>query len=227
MSEKMDEVLETDPAEEDEYAEVAADATEDSGEGGLAGAAPLSDDSKMEGDPPADTVETDGSPEQDRKLFLGGLSWDSTEITLKEVFGKHGTIVDVVIMKDKMTGKSRGFGFVTYATKEAADSANGEKLTIDGKEVEAKRAVSRESIGRRDGLPEKVKKVFIGGLAMEATEAELTEVFAKFGAIGIPAAARAPAYTSTHNTPAQSSEMTGQRRDSPKSPGRGPRENCR
>jgi RNA recognition motif-containing protein len=189
VGEKMDEVMETDPAEE-EYTEAAADAkeeaTQESGEGGLAGAAPLSDDSKPEGAAPAATVETDGSSEQDRKLFLGGLSWDSTEVTLKEVFGKHGAIVDVVIMKDKMTGKSRGFGFITYATKEAADSANGQKLSIDGKDVEAKRAVSRESIGRRDGLPEKVTKVFIGGLASEATEAELTEVFGKFGAIGAP-----------------------------------------
>jgi len=67
-----------------------------------------------------DTAETDGTDEQERKLFLGGLSWETTDATLRDHFGLHGALTDVVIMRDKMTGKSRGFGFVTYATKDAA-----------------------------------------------------------------------------------------------------------
>ena len=67
--------------------------------------------------------ETDGTAEQERKLFLGGLSWETTDQGLRDHFGQHGELTDVVIMKDKMTGKSRGFGFVSFESFEASDAA--------------------------------------------------------------------------------------------------------
>lgn len=48
------------------------------------------------------------------KLFVGGLSWDSTEETLQNHFQGYGTITEVALMKDKYTGQPRGFGFVTF-----------------------------------------------------------------------------------------------------------------
>jgi RNA recognition motif-containing protein len=68
---------------------------------------------------PAAPVETDGSPEEERKLFLGGFHADTSEGAIEAAFGKHGAIVSVEIMKDKLSGKSRGFGYVTYASSEA------------------------------------------------------------------------------------------------------------
>lgn len=60
-------------------------------------------------------------PEQFRKLFIGGLSLNTTDDTLKEFYGKFGTILDCVVMRDGATKKSRGFGFVTYSAKTEVD----------------------------------------------------------------------------------------------------------
>lgn len=127
-------------------------------------------------------AETDGTPEQERKLFLGGLSWDTTEDSLRLHYAKHGTVADLVVMKDKMTGRSRGFGFVTYATKAAALEAVRHPATIDGKRVEAKVAQSREAMGG-GGAKRRPKKIFVGGLDPDTTEGEVRECFAQFGSV--------------------------------------------
>lgn len=56
-------------------------------------------------------------PEQFRKLFIGGLSLNTTDESLRDFYGQWGTIVDCIVMRDSMTKKSRGFGFVTFAAK--------------------------------------------------------------------------------------------------------------
>ena len=57
------------------------------------------------------------------KLFVGNLSYNTTENDLQDLFAAHGTVTEVNLMQDRMTGKARGFAFVTMATKEAADAA--------------------------------------------------------------------------------------------------------
>ena len=129
---------------------------------------------------------TDGSSEQERKLFLGGLSWETTDAKLREHFGQYGSLTDVVIMTDKVTGRSRGFGFVTYASKQAAEDAVTAPHTIDGKQVEAKRAQSREAMGGGSSSSDsyrKIKKVFVGGLDPATTEQEFRECFEKCGPV--------------------------------------------
>ena len=53
-------------------------------------------------------------PSYDGKLFVGGISWQTTDDGLKYYFEKFGALVDVALMKDKNTGSPRGFGFVTF-----------------------------------------------------------------------------------------------------------------
>ena len=53
---------------------------------------------------------------EERKLFLGGLAEETTEKVLREVFEEFGQIVDCKVMRDHSTGKSRGFGFVSFAS---------------------------------------------------------------------------------------------------------------
>ena len=146
-------------------------------------------DSAAAGGPP----ETDGTAEQERKLFLGGLSWETTDQGLRDHFGQHGELTDVVIMKDKMTGKSRGFGFVTYAKRADAVAAVAASHLLDGKNVEAKHAQSREAMGGRapggggggggGGGAGRSKKVFVGGLDPGTTEEEFRTAFEKFGEV--------------------------------------------
>lgn len=56
--------------------------------------------------------------EQSRKLFVGGLSLDTTDEDMSEYFKAYGTITDCVVIKDSATSRSKGFGFVTYETEE-------------------------------------------------------------------------------------------------------------
>ncbi len=132
------------------------------------------------------------------KIFVGGLSRETTTSGLREYFERFGDISDCVVMKDRATGLPRGFGFVTYASQIIADRVVLHRHIIDGKEVEAKPAVPRDSealmsrgtatvSGAANGLPHAcapqaggdfgTKKIFVGGLAHETSEADFTSYF--------------------------------------------------
>lgn len=95
---------------------------------------------------------------QRKKLFVGGINFRATLEEFREHFGPAGEIVDIVIMKDRETGRSRGFGFVEYATPEEAARAIEQ---FDGKEflgrvLKVNEAQPRERDGfapRRDFAP--------------------------------------------------------------------------
>ena len=83
------------------------------------------------------------------KLYVGNLSYDTTENDLEDLFAPHGTVVSSELIQDRATGKSRGFGFVTMETREAAQAAitalngtelHGRALTVN----EAKPMVKRD-----------------------------------------------------------------------------------
>ncbi|MBN3297458.1 RBMX protein, partial [Amia calva] len=87
------------------------------------------------------------------KLFIGGLNTETNEKALEQYFGKFGRVVEVLLMKDRETNKSRGFAFVTFESpadaKDAAREMNGKSL--DGKPIKVEQATkpSFESGGRR------------------------------------------------------------------------------
>lgn len=60
---------------------------------------------------------------QGSKLFIGNLAWEVTSDDLRALFGEAGSVVDAVVLSDKMTGRSRGFGFVTMGSDEEAKAA--------------------------------------------------------------------------------------------------------
>jgi len=121
-------------------------------------------------------------PEQFRKLFIGGLNYTTTNDSLKEFFGKWGEIVDVVVMKDPVTKRSRGFGFITYSKASMVDDAmTNRPHKIDGREVETKRAVPRDDIDKPD-IAWTVKKMFVSGIK-EQSEEDLKEYFGQYGNI--------------------------------------------
>uniref|UniRef100_A0A1I8PWU2 RRM domain-containing protein n=1 Tax=Stomoxys calcitrans TaxID=35570 RepID=A0A1I8PWU2_STOCA len=118
-----------------------------------------------------------------RKLFVGGLSGETTEASLRKFYSKYGKVVDSVVMRDNVTKRSRGFGFVTFTKIAMVDKAQASRPhIIDGKKVESKRALPRPEPAAPDntkGLT--VKKLFVAGLKDEHDEDCLKEYFSEFG----------------------------------------------
>lgn len=85
------------------------------------------------------------------RLFIGGLSWGTTDESLASAFAVHGAVVDARVIYDRESGRSRGFGFVTYADPEEADAAaramNGAEL--DGRAIRVNHAEERPNPRRR------------------------------------------------------------------------------
>jgi cold-inducible RNA-binding protein len=87
------------------------------------------------------------------KLYVGNLSFETTENDLQDLFEQHGKVSEVALMMDRMTGKSRGFAFVTMDDKAAADAAmaalNGKEL--NGRTLNVNEARAREERPRPHG----------------------------------------------------------------------------
>ncbi|HJZ23613.1 hypothetical protein A3H80_02810 [Candidatus Roizmanbacteria bacterium RIFCSPLOWO2_02_FULL_37_19] len=71
------------------------------------------------------------------KLFVGGLPWSVTSESLKELFAQYGEIKEAIIINDRDTGKSKGFGFVTFTNANDAQKA----LEMSGKEIDGRSIV--------------------------------------------------------------------------------------
>jgi cold-inducible RNA-binding protein len=80
------------------------------------------------------------------KLFVGNLSFNTTENDLQDMFAAHGSVVEAKLMTDRETGRPRGFGFVTMSTPEEAEAAisglNGKN--VDGRDLTVNVAKPRE-----------------------------------------------------------------------------------
>ncbi|KAJ8768443.1 hypothetical protein K2173_021596 [Erythroxylum novogranatense] len=128
------------------------------------------------------------------KLFIGGISWETSEGKLTEYFSQYGDVLQTVVMRDKTTGKPRGFGFVVFSDSSILDKVLQEKHTIDGRTVDTKRALSREeqqATGRAGNLNTastagngriiRTKKIFVGGLPPTLMEEGFRQYFEAYG----------------------------------------------
>jgi RNA recognition motif-containing protein len=90
-----------------------------------------------------------------KKLFVGSLSWDTNDEGLRSAFSPHGEISEAIVISDRETGRSRGFGFVTFEDDEAADKAiaalNGTELDGRSIRVDVAQAKQRSGGGGRGG----------------------------------------------------------------------------
>ena len=88
-----------------------------------------------------------------RKLYVGGLSYDTTEDQLREAFAKFGMVESAAVIKDRYTDRSKGFGFVEMSSNSEAEEAmrglNG--TLLDGKEIRVNHAQERPGRGGGGG----------------------------------------------------------------------------
>ena len=89
-----------------------------------------------------------------KKLFVGGLSWETTDSDLQKAFAPFGEITEAKVITDRGTGRSRGFGFVTYARDEDAKTAiskmhgtslDGRTITVNEAQEKSPRQGSRDA----------------------------------------------------------------------------------
>ncbi|XP_066261741.1 RNA-binding protein squid-like [Euwallacea similis] len=110
--------------------------------------------------------------EEEKKLFVGGLTLETTEKELQDYFGQFGAIQNVTIKVNPQTGKSKGFAFVTFGTADVVDQVLSQKEhVINGKTVDAKKAKAKPG------------KIFVGGITSDLTDEDIKSYFSQFGNI--------------------------------------------
>ncbi|KAL5706658.1 hypothetical protein ACHQM5_024799 [Ranunculus cassubicifolius] len=132
------------------------------------------------------------------KLFVGGISFETTEESLKDHFSKYGQVEEALIVKDKLSGNARGFGFVLFSDPSVVDQALKDQHVILSRTVEVKRAIPRggrhyryqssRGFGKNYSNDAEIsqfstKKIFVGGLPASVNEEEFKAYFEKFGRI--------------------------------------------
>ncbi|XP_018301259.1 RNA-binding protein squid isoform X2 [Mycetomoellerius zeteki] len=119
---------------------------------------------------------TAGIPGKDdeRKLFIGGLSRNTTDKELRDHFGKFGEIESISVKVDPHTGISRGFAFMVFTNPKTIDKllASGEHY-INKRKVDPKRVSKKPQHG----------KIFVGGLTPEISDDDIKNYFSQYGTI--------------------------------------------
>ncbi|XP_031337607.1 heterogeneous nuclear ribonucleoprotein 27C isoform X2 [Photinus pyralis] len=116
------------------------------------------------------------------KLFVGGLSWETSQDNLQRYFQRYGEVIDCVVMKNAESGRSRGFGFVTFADPQNVQVVlQSGPHTLDGRTIDPKPCNPRtlQKPKKGGGYP----KVFLGGLPSNITETDLRTFFTRFGKV--------------------------------------------
>ncbi|KAE8157448.1 hypothetical protein BDV40DRAFT_278223 [Aspergillus tamarii] len=113
---------------------------------------------------------------EDGKMFIGGLNWETTDQSLKDYFSQFGEVQECTVMRDSATGRSRGFGFLTFRDPKTVNTVMVKEHYLDGKIIDPKRAIPRDE-------QEKTSKIFVGGVSQEANEQDFKQFFMQFGRV--------------------------------------------
>ncbi|CAK9295963.1 unnamed protein product [Gordionus sp. m RMFG-2023] len=115
------------------------------------------------------------------KMFVGGLSWQTSTESLREYFSKFGEVEECMIMKDPATKRSRKFGFVTFVDPKSIEKVLAiSQHELDNKIIDPKIAFPKKG---QPKLITKTKKVFIGGISVITNIDDIKQYFETFGKI--------------------------------------------
>uniref|UniRef100_A0A7N2M0M8 RRM domain-containing protein n=1 Tax=Quercus lobata TaxID=97700 RepID=A0A7N2M0M8_QUELO len=116
----------------------------------------------------------------DRKLVVLGIPWDVDTEGLREYMSKFGDLEDCIVMKERSTGRSRGFGYVTFASDEDAKNALSSEHFLGNRILEVKVATPKEEMR---APAKKVTRIFVARIPQSVTEANFRSHFEKYGEI--------------------------------------------
>ncbi|XP_047661088.1 RNA-binding protein Musashi homolog 2a isoform X1 [Tachysurus fulvidraco] len=141
---------------------------------------------------------TSGSPSDTQhdpgKMFIGGLSWQTSPDSLRDYFSKFGEIRECMVMRDPTTKRSRGFGFVTFADAASVDKVLAQPHhELDSKTIDPKVAFPRRAQPKLDqekcmfaedlNMVTRTKKIFVGGLSANTVVDDVKQYFEQFGKV--------------------------------------------
>lgn len=123
------------------------------------------------------------------KIFVGGLSRETTDSGFTSFFTRFGQVAEAIIMRDRATNISRGFGFITFSEEESVNKVMDDRdsLTLDGRKIDCKLAVPRTEMAPSQAtnaeIPERTRKIFVGGLVPATTQEDFRVYFEQFGPV--------------------------------------------
>ncbi|XP_063809711.1 RNA-binding protein Musashi homolog 2 isoform X1 [Pseudophryne corroboree] len=128
---------------------------------------------------------TSGSPSDSQhdpgKMFIGGLSWQTSPDSLRDYFSKFGEIRECMVMRDPTTKRSRGFGFVTFADPASVDKVLAQPHhELDSKTIDPKVAFPRRA---QPKMVTRTKKIFVGGLSANTVVEDVKQYFEQYGKV--------------------------------------------
>ncbi|XP_073471099.1 RNA-binding protein Musashi homolog 2 isoform X5 [Aquarana catesbeiana] len=148
---------------------------------------------------------TSGSPNDSQhdpgKMFIGGLSWQTSPDSLRDYFSKFGEIRECMVMRDPTTKRSRGFGFVTFADPASVDKVLAQPHhELDSKTIDPKVAFPRRAQPKTDPpqtelqeeegstrvgdqMVTRTKKIFVGGLSANTVVEDVKQYFEQYGKV--------------------------------------------
>ncbi|XP_077317585.1 RNA-binding protein Musashi homolog 1 isoform X5 [Lithobates pipiens] len=114
-------------------------------------------------------------------MFIGGLSWQTTQEGLREYFSQFGDVKECLVMRDPLTKRSRGFGFVTFMDQAGVDKVLAQsRHELDSKTIDPKVAFPRRA---QPKMVTRTKKIFVGGLSVNTTVEDVKQYFEQFGKV--------------------------------------------
>lgn len=116
-----------------------------------------------------------------RKLVVLGIPWDVDTDGLRQYMSKYGELADVIVMKDRTTGRSRGFGYVTFSNSEDAEKAMATQHLLNGRMLEVKVATPKEDMRPPPG--KKSARIFVARIPASVTDEMFRSYFEKYGTI--------------------------------------------
>ncbi|XP_067166008.1 RNA-binding protein Musashi homolog 2 isoform X4 [Apteryx mantelli] len=136
----------------------------------------------MEADGSQATSGSPGDAQHDPgKMFIGGLSWQTSPDSLRDYFSKFGEIRECMVMRDPTTKRSRGFGFVTFADPASVDKVLAQPHhELDSKTIDPKVAFPRRA---QPKMVTRTKKIFVGGLSANTVVEDVKQYFEQFGKV--------------------------------------------